>query len=207
MTNPAKPKVICVGFQKSGTTSMNAAFQRLGYRVCSVYGRHMKLERLRANFVRRGLDLLRSCDAVEDMPWPLLFREIDEAYPGSKFILTWRESDGWIKSICEHFGANPDPLQQLTYGEDHPAPVGHEAHYRAVYEAHNAAVRAHFRDRPDDLLEMNLAQGDGWAKLCPFLGLPVLSEPFPRANTVAERHSLRHWARRKVGRAIERFKY
>ena len=207
MKRDEKPKIICVGFQKTGTTSMNAAFSQLGLRVCSVYGRHMKLPRLRANYVRRGLDLLRSYDAVEDMPWPLIFREIDAAYPGARFILTWRETDRWLKSICTHFGDNPDPIQQLTYGEDHPAPVGHEAHYCEVYEAHNAAVREWFRDRPGDLLEMNLAHGDGWEKLCPFIGMPIPEEPFPRANTVADRAKLGYWAKRKVGRVIERFKY
>lgn len=88
-------------------------------------------------------------------------------------------------------------MQQLTYREDHPAPIGHEARCIEVYEAHNAAVRAYFADRPDDLLEMNLAQGDGSEKLCRFLGVPIPQSPFPEANSIQHRKSLiqRVWRR------------
>ena len=132
------------------------------------------------------------------MPWPLMFRELDKAFPGSKFVLSWRETDRWLASICDHFGAHPDVMQQLTYGEDAAAPVGNEARYRAVYDAHNAAVRAYFQERPGDLLEMNLAHGDGWEKLCPFIGEPTPERPFPRVNTTAARKSLWQRARRKL---------
>jgi hypothetical protein len=36
---------------------------------------------------------------------------------------------------------------------------------------------------------MTLAAGDGWEKLCPFLGFPVPETPFPRANTASEREN------------------
>jgi hypothetical protein len=52
----------------------------------------------------------------------------------------------------------------------------------AAYARHHADVRRYFRGRPDDLLEMNILEGDGWEKLCPFLGIPVSSEPFPHLN-------------------------
>jgi hypothetical protein len=29
---------------------------------------------------------------------------------------------------------------------------------------------------------MNLVEGDGWEKLCPFLGVPVPSVPFPHLH-------------------------
>ena len=182
------PKVFCIGFQKTGTTSMEAALGILGYRVASIFGHEARdLAALRRDLVPRGLEIARQVDAVQDMPWPLLFRELDAAFPGSRFILTWRDSDGWIASICRHFGHNPDILQALTYGPDAAFPVGHEAHYREVYARHNAAVRTYFRDRPADLLEMNLSKGDGWAALCGFLGTPVPDRPFPTSNTAQSR--------------------
>jgi hypothetical protein len=54
--------------------------------------------------------------------------------------------------------------------------------FRDFYEAHNAGVRAHFRDRPDDLLELDIAGGEGWTELCGFLGQPVPDRPFPHRN-------------------------
>ncbi|SEA64314.1 sulfotransferase family protein [Rubrimonas cliftonensis] len=193
-------KVFCIGFQKTGTTSINMALTELGYSVASVFGRNLKLEELRATYVERGLAKARQHDAVEDMPWPLMFRELDAAFPGARFVLTWRETDRWLASICDHFGDNPDVMQQLTYGADAPAPVGCEARYAQVYDAHNAEVRSHFRDRPGDLLEMNLSHGDGWDALCGFIGETPLDTPFPRANSSSQRKSLGQRIRRRLRR-------
>ena len=184
-------KVFCIGFQKTGTTSMEAALGELGYKVTSIFGKALPLDELRRSYAARGLEIAEEYDAVQDMPWPLLYRELDQAFPGSKFILTWRESDRWLKSICSHFGSNPAVLQQLTYGEDAPYPVGHEAHYVKVYETHNAEVRRYFAERKEDFLEMNLSKGDGWNVLCPFLGEPMPDSPFPRTNSSDARLSIK----------------
>jgi len=193
-----RSKVFCIGFQKTGTSSMRDALEQLGYRVTGVFGRRTPLEQLRQTFVATGIEIAAQHDAVEDMPWPLMFRELDAAFPGSKFILTLRDPDRWYKSIAGHFGDNPYHLQQLTYGDDAPAPVGHEARYREVYAAHSAAVLEHFRDRPGDLLVMELEKGDGWDKLCPFLGIPLVEGPFVRTNTSGQRRTLVQRIRKKL---------
>lgn len=184
-------KVFCIGFQKTGTSSLRDALTKLGYSVTGVFGRVTPLEQLRETFVDRGLEIAQDYDAVEDMPWPIMFRELDHAFPNSKFILTVRDTDRWYASIASHFGSNPNPIQQLVYGEDAPAPVGHEARYREVFEAHNAAVRDYFAERPGDLLEMWLERGDGWAELGAFLGREDVPDgPFVHTNSSKERTSL-----------------
>ena len=45
-------------------------------------------------------------------------------------------------------------------------------------------------DRPGKLVEMDFSSGDGWEKLCPFLGLPVPAKPFPHANKAEGRKPL-----------------
>ncbi len=193
-----RPKVFCIGFQKTGTSSMREALRTLDYSVTGVFGRDVKLEQLRQTYVEMGLAIAKGYDAVEDMPWPLMFRELDQAFPGSKFVLTVRDVDRWWKSISGHFGDNPYHLQQLTYGDDAPAPVGHEARYREVYSAHNAAVMAYFADRPNDLLVMRLEDGDGWEKLCPFLGVKQPDAPFVRTNSSAQRRTLLYRVRNRL---------
>ena len=193
-----KTKVFCIGFQKTGTSSMRDALRKLGYRVAGVYGRDQSLDQLRASYVEEGLALAREHDAVEDMPWPLIFRQLDAAFPRSKFILTLRHTGAWYKSIASHFGSTPDPIHQLTYGDHAPAPVGNEERYCEVYNAHNAAVRQHFADRPGDLLVMELAKGDGWEKLGSFLDVPVPEGPFVRTNTAEQRNSLAQRIRKKL---------
>lgn len=196
-----KRKVFCIGFQKTGTSSLRDALGSLGYDVAGVFGRETPLDELRDTFVQRGLEIAAKHDAVEDMPWPLMFRQLDAAFPGSKFILTLRDTDRWYRSIADHFGANPYHIQQLTYGEDAPAPVGHEARYRQVYEAHNAAVRAYFAERPDDFLEFWPERGDGWPELGEFLGLErVPVAPFVHTNSSRQRRSLYQRIRKRLRR-------
>lgn len=192
-------KVFCIGFQKTGTSSVRDALATLGYSVTGVFGRDVPLAALRAGYVERGLQIARDFDAVEDMPWPLMFRELDQAFPGSKFILTIRDTDRWYDSIATHFGANPYHIQQLTYGDDAPAPVGHEARYRQVYDAHNAAVRAYFADRPDDLLEFWPERGHGWAELGSFLGRSDVPDgPFVHTNSRGQRRSIPYRIRQRL---------
>lgn len=192
-------KVFCIGFQKTGTSSLRDALGQIGYSVTGVFGRDVPLDELRRSFVERGLEIAARYDAVEDMPWPLMFRELDAAFPGSKFILTMRSTDRWYRSIADHFGANPYHIQQLTYGDDAPAPVGHEQRYREVYEAHNAAVQAYFADRPDDFLEFWLERGDGWDKLGAFLGRDdVPSGQFVHTNSQNQRKSFVNRVRSKL---------
>lgn len=200
MTIPqtGRVRVFCIGFQKTGTSSMRDALQQLGYRVEGVFGRQTPLAELRETYVQTGLDIARGCDAVEDMPWPLMFRELDAAFPGSKFILTTRNTDRWYTSITAHFGPRPYHIQQLTYGDDAGTPVGNEARYKQVYDAHNAAVLAYFEGRPADLLVMDLEQGDGWKKLGDFLGIEVADEPFVRTNSASQRGTLVNRIRRKL---------
>jgi hypothetical protein len=198
-TDSGRGKIFCIGFQKTGTSSLRDALEQLGYRVSRMFGQDVALDELRSTYVARGLEIAARHDAVEDMPWPLMFRELDAAFPGSKFILTARDTDRWYRSISDHFGTNPHHLQQLTYGDDAPAPVGHEERYRAVYEAHNAAVREYFKDRPEDLLEMWLERGDGWNELAVFLGRDDLpTGPFIHTNSSKQRRSLGYRIRRRL---------
>lgn len=192
-------KIFCIGFQKTGTSSLRDALAQIGYSVTGVFGRDVPLAELRETYVARGLEIARRYDAVEDMPWPLMFRELDAAFPGSKFILTIRETDRWYKSIATHFGPNPYHIQQLTYGDDAPAPVGHEARYHEVYDAHNAAVREYFAERPGDLLELWLERGHGWDELGAFLGRDdVPRGPFVLTNSHRQRRSYSYRIRNRL---------
>lgn len=194
-------KVFCIGFQKTGTSSLRDALRQLGYSVTGVYGDDLSLEELRETYLENGLKLAEQFDAVEDAPWPSIFKELDAAFPGSKFILSVRDTETWWGSILGHFGDNSAPMHQLTYGEDAPHPAGNEELYKRVYEAHNASVREHFADRPDQLLELWLERGQGWKELGEFLGIEGVREgPFVHTNSSKQRNSLYHRIRRRLAR-------
>lgn len=190
-TQTPKTKVFCIGFQKTGTSSMRDALKSLGYSVAGHYGTDLPVEELRERYVEIGLEMAKDYDAVQDMPWALIYRELDAAYPGAKFVYTMRDADNWITSMVKHFETRPSSVRQLTYGEDCPCPQGNEEQYKKVYLAHRAAVLEYFAGRPGDFLVMDLERGDGWAELGAFLGLENVPQgPFVHSNPAEMRDTL-----------------
>jgi hypothetical protein len=196
-------KVFCIGFHKTGTTSLYAALTQLGFKVTGPIEERWSAERLRREGAKLCVEIARRYDAVEDMPWPIFFRELDAAYPGSKFILSLREPGAWFASIEKHFGEGDNEMHRFIYGDAHGSAPRSRERWIAVKTAHEAAVRAHFLGRAD-LLEMDLARGDGWEKLCPFLAVRAPSTPFPVKNTSADRQTVAYRLKRKVIRALGR---
>jgi len=176
-------KVFGIGFHKTGTTSLAKALEVLGYRVTGPNG--VSDPDISVTVRPMAWKIVEEYDAFQDNPWPVLFREIDERYPGSKFILSSRPSDEWIRSVVRHFGGGSTPMREWIYGVGDP--LGQESTYVARYEEHNSAVLAHFRSRPEDLLVLPITEGAGWSELCRFLGHPVPSAAFPTSNRALER--------------------
>ncbi len=187
----ADPKVFGIGFHKTGTSSLAQALRDLGYRVGGPNGIHDP--NIADNVHEMALTVANQFDAFKDNPWPLLYQEVDDAFPGSRFILTVRPTGDWIDSVVNHFGDETTPMREWIYGVG--SPRGNEQTYVDRYERHNREVTEYFRDRDGDLLVLDLANGDGWEQLCPFLGKRVPDVPFPRANTSADRENRVHTSR------------
>jgi hypothetical protein len=181
-------KIFCIGFHKTGTTSMGLALGKLGYRVTGSLGtRDPRI----ADHVYALVDaMVPRFDAFQDNPWPVLYRYLDEKHPGSRFILTVRSPESWIRSQVRDFARKETPMRQWIYGAGCPA--GNEEIYLARYRRHNEEVLAYFANRPKDFLRMDLPAGDGWDKLCAFLGRPVPAEPFPRANPASRSRAIKN---------------
>lgn len=178
------PKVFCIGFHKTGTKSLAAALEQLGYRVTGPNG--SKDPDIALNVQQLVENLVPQFDAFQDNPWPIVFRDLDRRYPGSRFILTVREPRAWLESALGYFGRKPEtPMRKWIYGV--ASPVGNEQIFLERYNRHNRDVLDHFAERPGDLLVMDLAGGDGWEKLCAFLGKPVPAGSFPHAKKAKNR--------------------
>lgn len=196
-----KAKVFCIGFHKTGTTSLNRALTELGYRVRSTTG--ITNKSIATDVEQIARPLVEKYDAFEDNPWPILFDKLDKWAPNSKFILSHRDPDEWYKSILRHFGRDTTPMREWIYGAGHGAPEGKEAIYKARYEQHYQTVRAYFKDRPEDLLELSLKTEFRWEPICEFLGQPIPRVPFPVANQAADRER-RGQLHRKIARSLKR---
>ncbi|MBI2280246.1 MAG: hypothetical protein HYU68_06110 [Bacteroidetes bacterium] len=173
-----KQKVFGLGFHKTGTSSLASALHVLGYKVC---GEQNKLaENLINGNIQTFIDIAINYDGFEDDPWHLLYKEMDEAFPNSKFILTDRDVDSWYKSCLNHFYEDTTLIRNFMYGDGRPN--GNEENFKNVYLKHQADVIDYFKDRPNDFIIINFTKGEGWEKLCPFLGVEIPNIPIPHAN-------------------------
>lgn len=173
-----RPKVFCIGWHKTGTTTLGRALVQLGY---SVLGCRLDMVHpLRRGDLKTALDLAGNFDALQDVPWAALFKELDRKYPGSRFILTERNEDAWIKSAKRHFSDTYVPLHEWLYGKG--VLIGNEDIYLDRFRRHYQEVKIYFATRPDDLLVLRLGDGNEWQKICGFLGHDVPARKFPHEN-------------------------
>lgn len=177
----SQQKVFGIGAPKTGTSSLGKAFQRLGFNHKS-YDSNLNEEYNRGNHEVILLEA-EKFNSFEDGPWNRgsLYKALDEKYANSKFILTIREVDSWIISHEKHFVAkrlrkHPWELWKRAYTAADKERIKNE------YIVRNQAVVDYFKDRPEVFMIMNICAGEGYEKLCPFLGLPILDEPFPKSN-------------------------
>jgi hypothetical protein len=184
-------KVFCIGLNKTGTRSLHDALEILGLR-----GMHWGGNENLATAVQRGaqirvaveralaegrplLDDLEDADAYSDiLALSTNFHVLDRQYPESKFILTTRKLDDWLDSRTRHVETNVERRRRGEYDGTFLV-VDREA-WSAEFIGHDERVRSYFAGRPSDLLVLDIAAGDGWEQLCPFLGLPVPDAAFPR---------------------------
>lgn len=174
----ASGKILGIGLSKTGTTSLCRALRMLGYSVVDF---------------DVGLKNIANFDAATDTPVADAFEALDREYPGSKFIYTVREREAWHRSCKEawrYADATNFVKRAKSKGLDVPElftrlyeGVSYDrAAFDRAYDRHDRRVRSYFRDRPQDILVMNVAAGEGWEKLCPFLDCEIPAEPFPRIN-------------------------
>ncbi len=202
--HPDLPKVFCIGFHKTGTTSLKMALMQLGYRVKGPIGR--RESDVGAVVETRAREVVPKFDAFQDNPWPIIYRFLDKEYPGSKFVLSLRPTEKWMASVLDHFSGRAPKMREWIYGPGKGDPAGNEQTYIERYERHNREVLEYFKDRPDDLITFEISAGDGWEKLCAFLGHPVPQVPFPWANpkkTSEERAAIKKTRRRRAKRRIK----
>lgn len=202
-----KVKYFCIGRNKTGTTSLKAAFEALGYPV----GNQRKAEILTGKYYFEGdfqpiIDYCKTAQVFQDVPfsYPDTYKYLDKAYPGSKFILTVRDdAEQWYQSItrfhAKKFGKDGriptvEDLKAAQYawpgfmynvvrvhGTPDDDPYNKEIMI-AHYERYNREVIEYFKNRPGDLLVINIAENGAYRKFTEFLGVDSPYEDFPWKN-------------------------
>lgn len=179
-----KNKVFVIGFQKTGTTSLDLALQRLGYRVLGVDKNLLKFTS-KTELHQYINKTMNKFDAVQDMPWPLFYKELYELYPNAKFILTIRPVKEWYKSVVKYFASIRFPFHKKIYKV--PCAEGYEEAYKELYNSNNEAVISFFSGKKNYLL-MEPKKNFDYETLCDFLEISeVPNEPFPHGRNNGNR--------------------
>lgn len=188
---PIPTRIFGIGMHKTATTSLHHALQMLGFQSGHWKNAHWAKKIWREMNEEGSSRTLETSYALSDIPIPQLIKKLDSAYPGSKFILTLRDEDAWLSSVKKHFDPNHNPQQkfwdcdpfthiihQKIYGQT----TFDEEVFREAYRRHNLMVMEYFRDRPEDLVVLNMSSGGRWEDLCSFLEVPIPQEEYPKKN-------------------------
>ena len=182
-------KMLGVGLSKTGTTSLHRAMGLLGFR--SLHHDRRLNHVICGTKPDPGFRVYDDVDVVLDIPAACFYDELLMAYPGCRCILTMRSEDDWWKSIESHFNSktpveSPEKhpfkwaLRHFVYG----SATAKEFLFRKRYREHNDRVIAKIPG--SQLLIMDIAAGDGWEKLCPFVERDIPPMPFPHQNPRGE---------------------
>ena len=200
-------KIFCIGQNKTGTTSVDAALCILGYRVAPQGPAEMLLHKWSRRDFKKLKRMCLRYDAFQDVPFsfPFTFQEMDQTFPNSKFILTVRDSsDEWFSSFTRFHmkGTKTEGIPKIADVKAHEYRYRgylwdcHRLYYgvseeqlydpgiyKEQYERHNASVSDYFRWRPEKLLVLNVKENDAFQKLSKFLGRDVSADAqFPWEN-------------------------
>ncbi|KAI1296421.1 P-loop containing nucleoside triphosphate hydrolase protein [Xylaria venustula] len=208
-TVPMRALLLAPG--RTGTASMRAAMKQLGFvdtyhmMNCSIENPPdalLWMDALRAKydgvgkFTRKDWDkLLGGSQAVCDWPACAFAKELIEAYPEAKVVLTTRDVDSWHASTMKTvYWRVTDPelrwLSNFSWAAKMYYPMlkkffdtFFEGDFpnrgKDVFTKHYAEVKKMVP--PERLLEYRVQ--DGWEPLCKFLDCPIPKDmPFPNVN-------------------------
>ena len=195
-------QVIGAGVGRTGTYSLKLAINELGFGPChhmEMVVQNMALQVPLWSAAGRGRPdwpaIYEGCNSAVDWPTACFFRELIQAYPSAKFVLTHRSPKSWAESfaatiqklLAERDQAPPAVQGWLEMANEIITTTGFTTSmdvdgltkaFSAHLDAVKKAIPAH------QLLVYEVK--DGWEPLCKFLDVPVPEAPFPRTNNREE---------------------
>jgi hypothetical protein len=199
-------RIFCIGFNKTGTSSLSGFFRGEDYIVapqtpfeCNLYsyisGNYETFEYMIEND-------FSGCVFFQDVPFslPKIYEFLDKKFPNSKFILTIRNnSDEWYHSLVNYHKDFNDihknfikitdyihrnwiqTILTKCYGAPNHNPYDEES-LKNTYEKHILDVESYFKNREDKLLTLNLSDELCVEKLEDFLGRKFINKKMPHLN-------------------------
>ena len=159
-------KIFCIGWSKTGTTSLEHALIKLGYKGPASVGLEV-LDLLLKKEYEDIFKIIENYDYFIDYPWYYkdFYKILSKKYnDNALFILTKRDSLSWIKSNNKWWNANDYRKNHVVLKEIY----GNQDEWLKNYENHNAEVENFFKNN-NNFITFDAESGDSWNKLCDFL--------------------------------------
>ena len=209
-------KVIGAGFGRTGTMSLKAALEQLGFGPCyhmtEVFSHPEHTSFWLSAWRGEQVDwegVLGDYEATLDWPACTFYEELVERNPGAKVLLSVRDPERWYESTrstiyeLSRITANSPPFRALSAaysllssGRLGPGSIAYEIIWDGTFdgrfEEKDYAIGVFRRHNEDVKRRVPREQllvyevGQGWGPLCEFLGVPEPDRPFPRLNDAAE---------------------
>ncbi len=205
-------KVFCIGFNKTGTTTLKTTFEEMGFKVAP----QLIGERLMKKIKNQNFDgLLKFCEEpyhlYQDIPFSLpgVYKVLHSHFPNAKFILLTRDSFSWWKSIATFhklkFSVNGTDLTEktlkarrevytgmiwdyydYTFNSKKNIPLYDQHDLIRVFERHNHEVSEYFCGNPN-FLSIDVSNPGDFMKLCSFLQVKYQTKTtFPHENRTSD---------------------
>ncbi|WP_067813456.1 sulfotransferase family protein [Actinomadura kijaniata] len=204
-------KVISVGFLRTGTTSTKLALEQLGfgpaYHLRTVEGEPWRAEQwvAAAEAVKSGEpvdweEIFAGFQSTSGDPAAPFWRQIVDAFPSAKVVLTVRDPEEWYQSVSRtimpalkppplpirlltwrpkgRYADHLDQVHRMTWDGELEGRFADREYAIGMFEQRVADVRAHV---PADRLLVYEVRS-GWGPLCEFLGVPEPEGPLPHEN-------------------------
>ncbi len=190
-------QIIGSGLGRTGTMSMKLALEQLGCGPChhmiEVFS-HPETVPLWVEAAEGRPDwdaIFQNYNAMVDYPGARYWRQLAEHYPAAKVLHTVRDPDSWFESTQATIfaptamSASPPPPLKAFFEAitgDFAGRLADRAFMTDYFRRHTAEVeQAIAKDRL-----LIFESGEGWERLCAFLGVAVPDAPFPKANSRAD---------------------
>lgn len=190
-------KVIGSGLGRTGTLSMKRALEQLGFGPCHHMIEVFAHPETMALWIAAGEGkgdwdaIYKGYAATVDYPGGHYWRELAAHFPDAKVLHTTRDPESWFEStqatiFTPDRDLNAMPPEGVRFFKSFLPEIFDRIHDRefmiAHFKKHDAEVQAAI---PKERLHVHRV-GEGWDKLCAFLGVPVPASPFPSENSREE---------------------
>ena len=192
-------KIIGAGYGRTGTLSLKNALEELGFRPCyhmtELFGKPGADEQWEAIARGGAVDwntVFEGYQATVDWPACAVYKELMQAYPEAKVLLSVRDPEKWYESVSNtiYRVSHRDPLSSharminaLIWEGTFDGKFEDKDYAIAVFLRHIEEVK---RQVPAEKLLVYDVK-EGWGPLCAFLGVEVpAGTPFPHLNDRVE---------------------